>query len=109
MTRAESREARSIKASVEVAPELDPVELAAQFVSSDPGWTDRVGATHIQRLDGDCTGCGSYRPVKWPCVLIKIRQRALEIQGSQGRKVARKSPSSVFRKETQPFQGDGVA
>lgn len=109
MTCTGSREVPTFKASFEVAPESDPVEMAARFVSSDPGWTDRVGASHIQRLDGDCTGCGSYRPVEWPCVLVKIRQRALEIQGNQERAMARRSRSTVRKTETQSFQGDGVA
>ena len=57
----------------------DPIEAAARFVAMEPGWTDRVLAQHTARENGDCAGCGTYRPERWPCTQLRIANRALEI------------------------------
>ena len=57
----------------------DPVASAAQFAAEQAGWVERVLDRHTQRPDGTCAGCGSYRLVSWPCVLVDIANRAEQI------------------------------
>jgi hypothetical protein len=56
----------------------DPIVSAAWFVANQPGGAARLFDRHWVREDGDCNGCGVYRPVRWPCVLIYIARRAEE-------------------------------
>jgi hypothetical protein len=57
----------------------DPLASAARFAAEQAGWVERVFDRHIQRPDGSCAGCGSYRLVSWPCVLVDIANRANQI------------------------------
>ena len=57
-------------------PDRDAFDAAVSFATAQPGWTARVGARHTPRPDGSCAGCGSYRLVRWPCVLVHIARRA---------------------------------
>lgn len=57
---------------------MDVIETAAWWAIEQPGWVERVFERHTSD-DGRCAGCGSYRPVPWPCVLIAIARRAQEL------------------------------
>jgi hypothetical protein len=62
----------------------DPVETAAWFAVSQPGWVERVVSRHIRGDSGLCLGCGIARPTLWPCVLIYIASRAVQIDQARG-------------------------
>ena len=57
------------------------IEAAARFAAEQLGWIERVRGQHTGRGDGSCAGCGSYRFVRWPCVLIDIAGRAEQLLG----------------------------
>ena len=52
------------------------MEVAAWFALSHPGWVERVLDRHVPTNGGSCAGCGSARPIGWPCVLVHIAHRA---------------------------------
>jgi len=56
-----------------------PIDSAVRFAVQQPGWADRVMRDHRRGADGSCTGCGGYRLVRWPCVLIHIAVRAQQL------------------------------
>ena len=58
------------------------IDATARFAAAEPGWIERVRAQHTRRGDGSCAGCGSYRMVRWPCVLIDIAGRAEQLLGT---------------------------
>jgi hypothetical protein len=58
----------------------DPIEVAAQFIATQGDGPERLLAIHTRRDCGACNGCGVYRPITWPCVLVAIGERALEIR-----------------------------
>ncbi|WP_028927956.1 hypothetical protein [Pseudonocardia acaciae] len=60
----------------------DPIDAAAWFVAGQPGATARILERHTAREDGSCAGCGVYRPVRWPCVLVHIARRAKKISSA---------------------------
>lgn len=55
------------------------IEAAAKFVAGEDGAAARLLSQHTRNDHGDCAGCGGYRPVRWPCVLVHIAERAREI------------------------------
>ncbi len=70
-----------------------PVETAAWFAAGQPGMPDRLLSGHTRREDGDCAGCGTYRPTEWPCVLVHIGRLAKQINGERNPPSARPDPS----------------
>lgn len=64
-------------------PRPSPIEAAALFLLDQPGAVARVHEHHAPLDNGDCAGCGVYRPVIWPCVLIYIARRAEELGGER--------------------------
>ena len=58
-----------------VTSPLDAVEAAAQFLARQPDGPERTLAKHQPRENGDCSGCGWHRTVRWPCVLVDIAHR----------------------------------
>lgn len=64
-------------------PLPSPIEAAALFLIDQPGALARVREHHTPLDNGDCAGCGVYRPVTWPCVLIYIARRADELSGER--------------------------
>lgn len=56
-----------------------PIETAAWFLLQQPGGVGRFFARHTALESGSCAGCGTYRPVRWPCVLVYIARRAQQI------------------------------
>ena len=61
------------------------VESAARLLAQQPGGPEKVLAAHYRRDSGDCAGCGTYRPTRWPCVLILIGRRAVVARRPQSR------------------------
>lgn len=81
----------------------DPVEAAAWFVVSQPGWVERVARRHTCGDRGLCAGCGTERPAPWPCVLVYIARRAVQIDQAQGlawRAPRVPGPASAAARET---------
>ena len=72
---------RSSRRAPERSPERspDPLDTAVRFAAEQPGWADRVLHQHKNDGDGCCTGCGDYRLVRWPCVLVHIATRVRAI------------------------------
>ncbi|WP_028922609.1 hypothetical protein [Pseudonocardia acaciae] len=80
---------------------MDVIETAAWWAIEQPGWVERVFERHVSD-DGRCTGCGSYRPVPWPCVLVVIARRAQELielgraqRGGVGERPAPRRPAPM--------------
>ena len=73
----------------------DPTSIAsaAWFAAEQSGWIDRVHTQHTPRGDDSCAGCGSYRLVPWPCVLIHIARHAATIQAAHNRRPHPDSPA----------------
>jgi len=63
----------------------DPIEVAARFVLTEPGWTTRVLSAHAPDERGACAGCEGYHAVPWPCVLVHIARRAETLRTMPGR------------------------
>lgn len=82
--------------------EVGPVEMAARFVAEQPGGAGRIFERHEARGDGTCTGCGVYRPVQWPCLMIFIARRAEEITDESLVRPARSAAGSGGKPEPQP-------
>lgn len=59
----------------------DVMKTAAEWALTQPGWIERVLQAHTERGDvrGRCAGCGTHRLVNWPCALVTIAYRALQI------------------------------
>ena len=76
------------------------IEAAARFAAEQSGWIDRVRGEHTRRPDGSCAGCGSYRLVRWPCVLIDIAGLAERIPNRRAPRPA--EPPAGGRCPTDP-------
>jgi len=62
-------------------PTADVIETAARWAVTQSGWIQRVLDGHTERCDvGHCAGCGTYRPTRWPCVLVVIAHRAQQLE-----------------------------
>src|ERR1700754_4328940 len=81
-------------------PLPDPVEAAASFAVSQPGWVERVASRHTRGDRGLCAGCGVERPAQWPCVLVYIARRAMQIDRDQG--LAWRTPQMVATGQSGP-------
>jgi len=80
----------------------ETLAAAARFGAEQPGWVDRVIDRHTQRADGSCAGCGCYRPVSWPCVLLHIARRAAQIQAARAQRGVRSESPAGGRCPTNP-------
>ena len=78
------------------------IEAAARFAAAQAGWIERVRGQHIRRVDGSCAGCGCYRLVRWPCVLIDIAGHAEWIRNRRAPRPAQVYPPAGGRCPEDP-------
>lgn len=60
------------------SPSPDPedcIGVAADFVASQNGASERILRNHRQGASGHCTGC-FHTPTRWPCSIPGIALRA---------------------------------
>ncbi len=81
------------------------IETAAWFVADQPGWIERTLARCVPNAHGDCAGCGSYRPVRWPCTQVWIAHTAQRLIRERAKPSAvprREAPATPTRCATTP-------